>query len=240
MKHPIVILHGWGLSARVFEPLAKLLRSRGFRVYVPDFPGFGNAGIPKRPLFLADYVDFLSKYLQKNNIKEPIIIGHSFGGRVTLKFQERYPDAASALILTGTPGYTPVPKKKLMLLIAIAKIGKLFFLIPFINYFQERVRKWYYYVAGARDYSRAEGAMRDTFKNIVREELVTSMREIRVPTLLVWGEKDIIVPINIARRMKETIKDAKLIVVPNIGHALPYKNPKEFVRTIYDFLLALS
>jgi pimeloyl-ACP methyl ester carboxylesterase len=178
--------------------------------------------------------------METEHIVQPIMIAQSFGGRVALKYQAAYPGRIYALVLTGTPGFTPVPRKKILLFVTIAKIGKLFFLIPFVSLLRDRVRSWYYYVVGARDYYRAEGTMRETFKRIVREELVTSMKKVRVPTLLVWGADDIIVPVSIAQRMKETIAGSKLIILPNSGHGVSYKNPKEFVRSIYDFLLSLT
>jgi pimeloyl-ACP methyl ester carboxylesterase len=240
MNNPVVILHGWGLSSKVFTPLITELQKKHILVYAPDLPGFGDSVSPDISLHLADYVEFLNKYCKKNNIKNPVIIGHSFGGRVALRFLERYPDSVHALVLTGTPGFTPVPKKHLVLFIAIAKIGKLFFFIPLFHFFQDRARRWYYYLVGARDYYRAKGVMRDTFKNIVREELVTSMRDVRIPTLLVWGERDIITPLWIAKKMKTIIHNSKLVVIPNAGHGVSYKNPKEFVSSIYDFLLSLA
>ncbi len=240
MKHPIVILHGWGLSAKTFAPLIALFRSHGFPVWAPDLPGFGNTKIPLKPLGLSDYVKFLSDYMQTERIVNPIVIAQSFGGRVALKYQATYPGRIHALVLTGTPGFTPVSRKKIVLFITIAKIGKLFFLIPFVSLLRDRVRSWYYYVVGARDYYRAEGVMRETFKRIVREELVTSMKKVHVPTLLVWGADDIIIPVSIARKMNKTIENSKLIVIPDSGHGVSYKNPKEFFRSIYDFLRSLT
>ena len=234
--YPLVVLHGWGLSAKIFAPVAKELRKLGHKVFVPDFPGFGNAGIPDKPLFLKDYVDFLSEYLKKKKVHHAILIGHSFGGRVALKFTQAYPDRVHALILTGTPGYTSVPKKKLMLFIALAKIGKIFFFVPFFHFFREKVRRWYYYFVGARDYYRAEGVMRDTFKNIVQEELASSMRDVHVPTLLVWGEDDLITPVRVAHKMKETIHASELQIIPNVGHAVIFKFPKLFVTTMLPWL----
>jgi pimeloyl-ACP methyl ester carboxylesterase len=236
MKHPIVVLHGWGLSGVTFEPLISELRRHGYPVWAPDLPGFGNSKIPERPLQLSDYVEFLDDYMRSEHISNPIVIAQSFGGRVALKYQAAYPDSIRALVLTGTPGYTPVPRKRLALYVTIAKIGKLFFLIPFVNLLHDRVRSWYYYVVGARDYYRAEGAMRETFKRVVREELVTSMKKVHVPTLLVWGADDIIVPVPLAKKMKETIASAKLIILPNSGHGVSYKNPKLFYETIAPWL----
>jgi pimeloyl-ACP methyl ester carboxylesterase len=239
MKYPIVILHGWGLSASTFAPLIAELRRHGFPVWAPDLPGFGNSKIPQKPLQLSDYVEFLSDYLRSEHIVNPIFIAQSFGGRVALKYQAAYPKNIRALVLTGTPGFTPVSKKRLVLFVTIAKIGRLFFLIPFTSFLRDKVRSWYYYVVGARDYYRAEGAMRDTFKRIVREELVSSMKKVKVPTLLVWGADDIIVPIPIAKKMKETIAAAQLIVLPNSGHGVSYKNPKLFYDAIAPWLQSL-
>ncbi|MCX6794246.1 MAG: alpha/beta hydrolase [Candidatus Gottesmanbacteria bacterium] len=239
MKYPIVVLHGWGLSAGTFEPLISELRRHGFPVWAPDLPGFGNSKIPEKPLQLSDYAEFLSDYMQSEHIVDPILLAQSFGGRVALKYQAVNPTSIRALVLTGTPGYTPIARKKLLLFVTIAKIGKLFFLIPFTSLFRDKVRSWYYYVVGARDYYRAEGVMRDTFKGIVREELVTSMKKVHVPTLLVWGAHDIIVPVPIAKKMKETIAGAKLIVLPDSGHGVSYKNPKLFYNTIAPWLQSL-
>lgn len=233
MNAPIVILHGWGLSAKTFAPLAAELRRQHFQVFSPDLPGFGESVIPDRALNLEDYVTFLEMYFKKNHIEKPILIGHSFGGRVALKYQYQYPDSIHSLILTGTPGFTPIAKKKLAVFVAIAKIGKIFFNFP-------SVRNWYYYVVGAREYARAQGAMKETFKNVVSENLLDYMSSVRVPTLLVWGEQDIITPVWIAQKMKNVIHDAHVVIIPNADHGVAYKQPKEFFAAIYDFLLTLT
>jgi pimeloyl-ACP methyl ester carboxylesterase len=240
MNHPIVVLHGWGLSAKTFEPLVAELKKQHFQVMVPDFPGFDSLHIPAKPLTLADYADFLDSYLRKHHIEKPILIGHSFGGRVALKYQYDYPGNIAALILTGAPGFTPVSRKKLALFISIAKIGGTLFSLPLLYRLKDRVRLWYYYVVGARDFYRAEGVMRETFKNIVKEPLVSCMENVRVPTLLVWGESDVIVPVSVAARMEKVIRGAKLLVLPHEGHNVPYKKPKEFTAAIYDFLLSIT
>ena len=240
MKHPIVILHGWGLSAKTFELLISELRGHGFPVWAPDFPGFDSLHIPTKPLTLANYADFLDIYLRKHHIEKPILIGHSFGGRVALKYQLKYPKNVGALVLTGTPGFTPISRKKLAIFITLAKIGGTLFSLPLLYRLKDRVRLWYYYIVGARDFYRAEGVMRETFKQIVREELVTSMKKVHVPMLLVWGAQDIIVPVSIAEKMNETIANSRLIILPGCGHNVSYKSPKEFVSSIYDFLLSLT
>lgn len=240
MNHPtsIVILHGWGLSGKTFAPLGQKLRRSGYRVFTPDLPGFGESKRPEHPLTLADYAKFLDEYLKKNHIQHPIFIGHSFGGRVSLKYNELYPKIIRALILSGTPGFTPIPKKKLVLFIALAKIGKLLFSIPPLSLVQDAVRRWYYYVVGAKEFFRAEGAMRETFKRIVQEDLVSAMEAVNIPCLLLWGEYDIIVPVPIAGRMHQVIAGSELIVIPEADHGVPFKQPEIFSSYAERFLKA--
>lgn len=233
MEYQLVILHGWGLSKDRYAGLVRELEKKKISVLSLDFPGFGSTDPPDTPLTLSDYAEYLHTYLTKHRVHQPILLGHSFGGRVALKYQYLYPEGVRGLILTGTPGYTPVPKRKLMLLVAVAKIGKIFFNIPFI-------RNWYYYVAGAREYYRAQGPMKETFKNIVGESLVPYMETVHIPTLLVWGEGDIITPLWIARKMKEKIKNARLIVIPQSDHGVSYKQPEIFTEKIYDFVRSLT
>lgn len=208
-------------------------------MWAPDLPGFGLAQIPHHPLNLGDYVNFLYQYLQKNKLSQPILVGHSFGGRVCLKFQEMYPNYVRALILSGTPGFTPVAKRKIFIAVTLAKLGKIFFSLPLIRRFEEKVRLWYYYVVGARDYYRAEGVMRETFKKIVLESLVSSMKAVRAPTLLLWGEEDIIVPVKVAQKMQAVITHARLNVVPGADHGLPYKQPVKFAAYVNQFVNSL-
>ena len=236
MKSPVVILHGWGLSGKTFFPLVETLKKQGYRVYAPDLPGFGETKMPERPLMLTDYALFLDEYLKKNHIVQPIFIGHSFGGRVSLKYNELYPNRVRVLILSGTPGFTPIPKKKLILFIFLAKIGKLLFSIPPLSLVQDAVRKWYYYVVGAKEFFRAEGTMRETFKQIVKEDLVPAMEAVDVRTILLWGEYDIIVPVSIAERMHQVIAGSELIVIPEADHGVPFKQPEVFASYVERFL----
>jgi pimeloyl-ACP methyl ester carboxylesterase len=232
----IVILHGWGLSGTRFLPLQRELEKHGYNVFAPDLPGFGDSKIPDHPLTLTDYADFFDAYLTKHAITGAVLIGHSFGGRVSLKFNELYPNRVRALILSGTPGFTPIPKKKLIFFIFLAKIGGFLFSIPPLSLVQDAVRRWYYYVVGAKEFFRAEGAMRETFKRIVREDLVTSMEAISIPTLLLWGEYDIIVPISIAERMHRLIAGSELIIIPEASHGVPYREPVVFASYAERFM----
>jgi pimeloyl-ACP methyl ester carboxylesterase len=233
----IIVLHGWGLSKDKFSGLKEELIKHGYSVFIPDLPGFGATTPPDKPLVLSDYVDFVYRYIRQHSLARPVIIGHSFGGRIALKLQSVYPEAVRALILTGTPGYTPVWRKRLVFFTVIAKIGKTLLSILPVTVIRNQIRAWYYYLVGARDYYRASGVMRETFKHIVREDLAGYMKSTQVPCLLVWGAQDRITPVWIAERMREVIPKAKLICIQDSDHGVAYKDPDRFVTCIQSFLL---
>jgi len=238
-KPSIVILHGWGLSGIKFQELSCLLSEKGYNVFAPDLPGFGREEAPSYAFHLADYVEFVYRYLKSHKIIHPIFIGHSFGGRISLKFASMYPEIVRAYIFTGTPGFTPVPRRKLALFIAVAKIGKWFFQLPVLRGAQDWVRKWYYYAVGAREFYRANGVMRQVFKNIVEERLDAYLANVHVPCLLVWGSEDRITPVWIAERMHRAIQGSKLIVIPESDHGVSYKQSTRFVDSIMPFISRL-
>ena len=238
----IIILHGWGRAknARIFyQKTIAEFEKNGYSVYAPDMPGFGEAAIPTKPLTLQDYSEFIRTFIKKNNIVSPVLIGHSFGGRVVIKYVTTGNADVPAIILCGTPGYSPVKKTKWIVFVGISKIGKLIFSLPGLSKAADKVRGWLYYAAGARDFYRAEGAMRETFKNIIREELKDMMKKIHIPTLLIWGAEDIIVPVGVAERMKKTIPNSKLTIFPHGKHSLIIDDPKNFANEVCLFLQSI-
>ena len=236
MKRPLVILHGWNLSAAKFIPLSRELKKLGCRIYVPDLPGFGKNQKVEKPLNLSDYAIFVEAYLKKHKISKAVIIGHSFGGRIALKMAAAKNGNLVALVLTGTPGFLPLPKIKVLFFMLLAKIGGLFFSLPIINRLDRIMRKILYRTAGASDFYHTKENMRQTFKNIVREELSPYLKKINTPTLLLWGRDDGIVPLSVAFRMSKTISRVQLQIINEAKHGVPWTHPEEFSRHLDRFL----
>lgn len=232
----IVILHGWNLSGERFAPLSAVLKKNKFRVFAPDFPGFGKEAPPDTPWHVSDYAVFLDAYMKKHAITKPIIIGHSFGGRVALMYAQAHPSSMKKLILTGTPGFSPIPSKKLMVFLLIAKIGGIIFSLPGLRGKEDEARKFLYRLAGAKEFLRAEGVMRQTFKYVVADDLQSAMESIIVPCHLVWGQEDRIVPLSVAERMNAMIPKSTLTVLPGADHGVPFHRPDIFFSAIKTFL----
>ncbi len=128
MDYPILILHGWGGSSKSWKAVKEILEKEGFKVYNPDFPGFGQEADPPQPWSIADYTDWIKKYSEREGISQFFLLGHSFGGRVATKFAAQNPEKIMGLILVGSAGFG---REKTLgfrqkILIKLRKIGLFF------------------------------------------------------------------------------------------------------------------
>ncbi len=233
---PILILPGWMLGPSRFLPLEIELKKHGFKTYTIDFPGFEEGEKIIKPWKLENYTTYLQKFLAQKRISQAIFIAHSFGGRVALKLLSEKPELGYRLILTGTPGYRSVNTNRLFAIATISKIGKGIISLPPLSIFEDLARKLFHFLVGAHDLSQVEGFMKQTFINIVEEDLESYMQKISMPTLLLWGADDPLVSVEIAKKMQQTISTAQLVVVPGRRHNFLYREPKVFVIEVMKFL----
>ncbi|MBM3283027.1 alpha/beta hydrolase [Candidatus Gottesmanbacteria bacterium] len=233
---PLLILHGWNLSKEKFSPLIRELMKRDYQVYCPDLPGFGKANKPHRSFYLSDYADFIEYFIKKKNFNQVILIGHSFGGRIGIKLAVKNPNILRALILTGTPGISPVSWYKKSFFWMLAKMGKTFLLLPFFSSISEKLKKLLYKFAGATDYYQTTKDMKQTFRNITKENLIPYLSQVVTPVLLIWGEEDRIVPKDIADKMARLMKKTRVITIPDARHGVPWTHAKVFAEIVDKFL----
>ena len=238
VKPPILIIHGWGreISGKKYIVIKQLLEKEGYVVFVPDLPGFGSSPLHKEALEFDDYIDFIHTFINKKKLLKVILIGHSFGGRLAIRFAALFPEKVHALILTGASGIPhPLPSIKKKIVFVITKILRPIFFIPPISFFYRFFRKLTYYSIGEMDYYKA-GRLSETFKNVYQVNILSDLPSIKVPTLLIWGHDDTVIPLEDGKKMEQLIPYAKLTVVEDEGHRLPYENPHKFVQAVKSFL----
>ncbi len=216
----IVLLHGWGQNIEMMRPIGDNFQDR-FRITILDFPGFGESEEPKEAWTIEDYELMLEEFLKKVNVKKPIVIGHSFGGRVAIRYSARNP--ISKLVLFGSPCIRI--QEELSLGVKILKKLKT---LPGLNGIGEYMKKF----IGSRDYKAASPIMRQTLVNVVNEDLSKFAREIEEPTLLIWGTNDTEAPLNEAKELEKIMLDAALITLPGTHYAYLENLPR--VVTILD------
>ena len=228
----LIILHGWGLDGSLYKTLAKQLANNWY-VIVPDLPGFGKSEAPPKPYRLDDYLKEIKQLLKDQGVKEAVFVGHSFGGRLSMKMAVESPKLVKQLVLTGAPGVERFAWKrsgKRLVAWTAAKTLKYFTWIPPIK----KVRQRFY---RNRDLGKLEGVMAETFRLVIAEKLTKIAKKIQQPTLLVWGAKDQMAPVEDAEKMLKIIPHSYLKIFTKVGHKLPYEKPHEFAQEVERFCL---
>jgi len=229
---PFLILHGWGSMSDRWAKEAEILAEKGYQVIIPDLPGFGASDKLTRPWTVNDYVKWFEEFLKILNIQDFNLLGYSFGGALATKMSVKYPQRILKLFLVAAAVIRKKTNKK-SISAKIAKIVKLFYFLPFYNFFRKAVYK---FIIRKSDYIYTEGIMKETYLNVVSDDVSFNLPFIRVPTVIIWGDKDQSTPIEDAREVKEKIKNSTLVVVPGADHLIHKQMPEVLAEKILENL----
>ena len=218
----IVLLHGWGQNIEMMKPIGDNFSDR-FRITILDLPGFGESDEPKNTWKIDDYELLLEEFIEKLKIKKPIMIGHSFGGRLAIRYSAR--NTIEKLVLFGSPCIRV--QEALPLKVRLLKSLKK---LPGMDSFGEYMKKY----IGSRDYKAASPVMRQTLVEVVNEDLSKYAKEIEEPTLLIWGENDTEAPVAEAKELEKIMLDAALIILPGTHYAY-LENLQQVVNILNNF-----
>ncbi|MDO8663301.1 MAG: alpha/beta hydrolase [Candidatus Wildermuthbacteria bacterium] len=232
--NPILILHGWGwpVSSTQGTRVKELLEGAGYAVFLPDLPGFGQAPPPTEPWTIDDFVEWAKDFCEKNNLSRIFLLGHSFGGSVAAKFSIKYPTYVQKLILVDSAG---IRKKRLKKEIQkkVAHFLNKFSFLPFYGLIRKIAYRTLFRYS---DYLLTDGVMKETYLKTLENDISGVFSGVSVPTLLVWGEKDKITPLEHAYFIKENIPGAKLEIIPGVRHNPHREAPEKLVEIITQFL----
>lgn len=235
----ILLLHGWGSSSDSWIEVQEALSKEGYFVVCPDLPGFGKSDLPKFPYSVSDYQKIIiefAKNIFSDSSSDLILLGHSFGGRISIKIAAEKSLNIKKLILCNPAGIKVKPSIKSQIIILIASLGDLIFSIKPFKKLKHSARNFFYFFIKRRDYAKSKGIMKKTIKKILNEDLSSILDKIESETLLLWGEKDKIIPLKCSRIFKEKIKNSHLEVIPKVGHSPHLESPLILVKKIIYFL----
>lgn len=229
---PVLLLHGWGCSHRTFAALQQLLASK-YKVYNFDFPGFGQSEEPSGIWGTEEYTRMIEQFVQENCIQNPALVGHSFGGRISIIYASR--NAVSRVVLVDAAGIKPKRSFKYYYKIYTFKVFKWLCntLLPreTAHRIIEKKRKG----AGSSDYGNASPIMRAILSKVVNEDLTHLLSKITAPTLLFWGNMDTATPLQDAKTMERLIPRTQLVIAHGTGHFSFLENAGLFAVTIKRF-----
>lgn len=215
---PIIFLHGWEANHNTFNSLINKINDN-YQLYLIDLPGFGNTKI-NRFLSIYDVVDILHKFILKLNISNPILICHSYGGRLGIIYSSKY--KVKALVLISSHGVKLKQKGFKRIKYYIYKQFKKFNIN--LN-------------LGSLDYKNSSGIKRKMLLDTVNKDLTNEMNLINIPTILIYGTNDKDTPINpIGNYINSHIKNSILFPIKDSSHFVYLEKPLIVSLIINSFL----
>lgn len=220
----IILLHGWGQNIEMMKYIGDQFQSN-HRVIIIDLPGFGLSSEPKFPWTLYDYVEFLEILLKELKIKNPTIIGHSFGGKIGLLYSSK--NEVKKLVCLASPYKQKIKKETLK-----TKILKTAKKIPGLNKLEGLAKKY----IGSTDYKNASEMMRKILVNHVNLDITEDVKNIKCPTLLIWGTMDMAVSIDDAYELEKLIDNCGLVTYDGCTHYAYLERLGQTISVLKSFL----
>lgn len=233
---PLLILHGWGGSSDSWIDVQRILSNKGYKVLVPDLPGFGKSQTPPEPWGIGDYANFIFSFIKEANLVNFFLLGHSFGGRISARLSINYPDDIKGLILCDSAGIKIIPGPKTLFIFWLSRIGNAVFTPKHLSRFKDSARSIFYAFLRKKDYTKTKGVMRETIKNVLDDDLLFDLPKIKKRTLIIWGKADKLVPVKYAHIFNEKIENSEIEVLPKIGHSPHLEVPEKLSEIILRFL----
>lgn len=242
----VIMLHGLGSSLHTWEKWAEVLSAHD-RVVRFDIPGFGLTG----PEPTGDYSDrramrIVLGLMEVLSIQRAVFVGNSLGGKFAWMFAADHPERVSRLVLISPDGFASAgfAYEKTPDIPAVARV---------LPYTLPRVLLRANLASAYGDPKRLSGATLDRYRDLMlapgnRQALLdrtaqlwlvppeAALRRIHIPTLLVWGEKDKLIPFETARLYLGAMPEARLVAFPDLGHVPQEEAPERTLPPVRDFI----
>ncbi len=223
----VLWLHGWARAARDFAEVAGVLAARGVSSVALDLPGFGASPPPRNSGGARHYAQLIYPALEELSLEPLVIVGHSLGGRVATVVAARWPTRVRALVLTGVPLRRSAPIAPPPWRFRAARTLHRRGLISEERMESKRQRY------GSPDYRNARGVVRDVLVAMVAESYGSELAALESPVSFVWGERDEVVPLDVARWAQSTVPGpSSLVTLEGVGHFVPTEAPDALAELV--------
>ena len=220
----LVYLHGWGQNIEMMMPIAKPFIKK-HNVLIIDLPGFGLSEEPKDVWDLYDYAALVHELVSELKMNNPIIIGHSFGGKISICYALKY--KPKKIILLASPYKKNIQKDTFKI-----KVFKTIKKIPVLRLFEEYAKKH----MGSTDYRNASEMMRKILVKHVNFDLTNDVNKIKCPTLLIWGTRDAAVDYSDAVELEKLIPNCGLVTYEGCTHYAYLERLNQTINVLNSFI----
>ena len=222
-KDAIVYLHGWGQNIQMMEPIADPFVETNHLIII-DLPGFGASEEPKEVWSLEDYVDMIHSLLEELKAKNVNLIGHSFGGKLSIIYGAKYNPKRIVLLASPYEVKISKPSKKVQIL-------KKFKNVPVLNKVADAMKR----KMGSTDYRNATPIMRDILVKHVNTDITNDLNKIKCPTLAIWGTLDTEVPYEDGVELEHLINNCGLVTYEGNTHYAYLERLNQTIKVLESF-----
>lgn len=244
---PLLFLHGVGSDLSQWENNYPYFLER-YRVLGIDLPGFGKSDKPQLEYSFEFYANTIIKFLDKLCIGKINLVGHSFGGHLTLYLAIHFPERLSKIIIVDSAGiqqFTDEQKKYILMQYNINKLinvtaeelrfGLKLSFVKWLDVYEETVQRRIA-LSKSAEYRQYAFAVHKCIRAMLRQNVKNELYKIQLPVLIIWGEKDSLVPVIFGQEAHQLIQNSKLKVIPDSGHFPMIEKAKEFNQSVSNFI----
>lgn len=237
---PLILLHGYVDSWHSFERVLPYL-PKSIRTFALTQRGHGDASHPVTGYRASDFVVDLEEFMDVLGLETAVIAGGSSGGIIARRFAIDHPDRTLGLILSGSP--LTLKDKPGVLDLWDSTISKLKDPIDpgFVRDFMtsqlaKQVPQSFLKTMLRENLKVPARVWKATLKGLVKDDSSEEINKIKAPTLIIWGDKDTIIPRSDQETLLKRIAGSRLVVYPGAGHALYWEEPAQFASDIVAFI----
>lgn len=229
---PVIIMHGWGCNVDTVGYIENIFKGK-MRVINVDLPGHGKSTEPPTVWGIEEFTSMMEKFISQLRLERPSLVGHSFGGRISILLSSR--GDVEKVVLVDSAGIKPKRSLSYYWKVYSFKAMKNSIMLLFGKKKGTEIVDKLRSKKGSSDYRNSSPRMRAIMSKCVNEDLKFAMPSIKAPVLLVWGEDDTATPLSDAMTMKELIPNAGLVSFPGCGHYSFLDNPYGFKAVVSSF-----
>lgn len=250
----LVLLHGVGASRRTWEAVLPLLAERGRRFVALDLPGHGRSEPGRGDYSLGAFASLVRDLLDHEGLERAVVVGHSLGGGVGLQFGYQFPERCAGLVLVASGGLG----REAAFVLRLATLPGSELVLPLITHPRAvGAVAWASRVSGHTPLGELRVTLEQTAETldelhdpVVRRAFLAALRSVvdrsgqkvnaslehfaELPVLIVWGERDAILPVDHARQTAAALQHARLVVFPGAGHEPQRHDPARFTDLVVE------
>ncbi len=228
----IILLHGLMGGLSNFKDVIDFFSSKNYKVVIPELPIYT---LPLKETSVTAFSDFLEDFVKFKKLNNPILLGNSLGGHIGLIFSNKNPNLVKSLVLTGSSGLYE------------NSMGESYPKRENYDYIKRKTEEVFYNpkVATKVIVDEVFETVNDRdklvrtlaiAKSAIRHNMSSDLPNIKTPTLLIWGENDLVTPPEVAIEFNSLLPNSELIWMKKCGHAPMMEHPKEFNRILFNWL----